>query len=67
MVKQAIHKKEDWPKLIKAYRKSLGENQEVFGKRFGVSYVAVHYWETGRYDPPAEVIHYFYVEGVFTP
>lgn len=67
MVKQAMYAKSKWPALIKAHRIKLGETQGQFGQRFGVSFVAVHHWEKGTYDPPAEVIRWLYAEGVLTP
>lgn len=47
----------DWPwaKLLKQKRRQLGETQAEFGKRFGVSFVAVSYWEAGKRDIPGEV------------
>lgn len=44
-----------WAIKIRALRKQLNENQTQFGKRFGVSQVAVAYWESGRNEPGAEV------------
>jgi transcriptional regulator with XRE-family HTH domain len=43
-------------KLIKDLRLSLGETQTEFGERFGVSQVAVTYWEDGSNDPPSAVM-----------
>lgn len=45
-----------WAVKIKALRKRLGETQDEFGKRFKVSQVAVAYWESGQYEPPAMVL-----------
>lgn len=35
-------------------------SQAEFGKLFGVTYVAVGYWEAGRNDPPADVTWWLY-------
>lgn len=35
-------------KLIKALRKRLGDTQEAFAQRLGVSYVSVNRWENGH-------------------
>jgi len=37
---------------IKAARKDLDENQEQFGKRFGVSQPTIHLWEKNGPPPP---------------
>lgn len=46
----------EWAIKIQQLRESLGENRVVFGKRFGVSRVAVWYWESGTNEPPAAVL-----------
>jgi transcriptional regulator with XRE-family HTH domain len=37
----------DLPQRIKRYRRSRGESQETFGKRFGVQRLTVTNWEKG--------------------
>jgi DNA-binding XRE family transcriptional regulator len=37
----------DLPQRIKRYRRSVGENQTEFGKRFGVQRLTVTKWEKG--------------------
>ncbi len=49
-----------WAKLIKTERKRLGLSQQMFGHMFGVSHVAVGYWERGETDPPGSVTYYLY-------
>lgn len=46
----------EWAVKIKQLREKLGESQEVFGARFGVTKMAVSYWESGRADPPASAV-----------
>lgn len=48
--------KPQWAKLIKVKRLELEETQAEFGARFGVSDAAVSYWESGTYEPSAEVL-----------
>ena len=48
-------RKPDWPALIRNYRLSRSLSQEEFGKLYGVSRVAVLYWETGRNQAPYQV------------
>ena len=44
--------------IIKRKRSNLGENQAEFGKRFGVSTVAVSNWETGKAEAPYKVLEF---------
>jgi len=44
------------PEKIKILRMSLHESQFAFGKRFGVSHVAVSGWESGKSEAPYKVI-----------
>lgn len=46
----------EWAMLVRALRKQLGETQEQFGKRFGVTQVSVSLWESGDNEPPAKVL-----------
>ena len=48
--------KPEWAVLIKALRKHYKETQTEFAVRFNVTQVAVHYWEIGTYEPPADVL-----------
>jgi transcriptional regulator with XRE-family HTH domain len=52
----------EWAVKIKKVRLLLGESQRQFGKRFGVSQVAVAYWEMGENDPKPSVLLYVYRE-----
>jgi DNA-binding transcriptional regulator YiaG len=45
-----------WAVKIKALRKKMGESQEVFGARFGVTKGAVSQWEAGIAQPDADVV-----------
>jgi transcriptional regulator with XRE-family HTH domain len=45
-----------WAELLKVKRLALGESQEKFGERFGVTKAAVSYWESATYEPPAPVL-----------
>lgn len=53
-----------WAELIKVKRLELQETQAEFGVRFGVSDAAVSYWESGTYDPPANVTWWLIHESV---
>jgi transcriptional regulator with XRE-family HTH domain len=44
------------PDRIKHHRKTLKENQTEYGKRFGVSHVAVSDWELGKSEAPYRVL-----------
>lgn len=46
----------EWAITIKQARLDLGESMEKFGARFGVTKMAVSYWESGQADPPATVL-----------
>lgn len=46
------------PHLIKQKREQLGETQEVFGKRFGVTGTAVYLWEKGTRHAKYDVIEF---------
>ncbi len=39
------------PKLVKELRKRLGQTQEQFAQRVGVTYGSVNYWENGKRKP----------------
>ena len=52
-----------WAEMIYNARKNLGETQAEFGVRFGVTYVAVSLWETGKRDVPGEVTWWLVTEG----
>ena len=43
---------------IKETRRMLRQTQSVFGKRFGVSAVAVSLWESGKREAPYEVLSF---------
>lgn len=60
---QAIKQTPRWHTLIKQHRKRLEESKAAFGRRFGVSGQAVHYWETGKTDPPGDVTWWIYKGG----
>lgn len=45
-----------WAILIKRFRGLQQLTQAEFGAQFGVSQVAVAYWEMGKNEPPAEVL-----------
>lgn len=44
-----------WPEVIYQFRQDLGMTQQQFGDLFGVSRIAVHYWETGKREAPYTV------------
>lgn len=46
----------EWAIIIKRFRGSQGLTQAEFGRKYGVSQPAVAQWETGIYEPPAEVL-----------
>lgn len=46
------------PVKIKTKRTSLRETQAQFGSRFGVSAMAVSYWEKGLREAPYAVIEF---------
>lgn len=46
----------EYAATIKALRLHLGESQESFGRRFGVTKQAVNNWEKGRTEPTAAVL-----------
>lgn len=48
----------DFPKLIKETRKMLGENQTIFGARFGLPHHSISYYESGTYEAPYSVIQF---------
>jgi DNA-binding transcriptional regulator YiaG len=48
----------NFPLLIKSTRKSLGETQGQFGKRFDVSDGAVSFWESGTSQAPYRVLSF---------
>lgn len=60
---QAVKQKPRWSTLIKQKRRQFRETQTEFGARFGVSDVAVSYWERGIYDPPADVTWWLFKGG----
>lgn len=41
----------DWPSIIRTLRERLGMNQTEFGAVFGVAFVTVFRWESGRSSP----------------
>lgn len=45
-----------WAINLKKYRLLKGYSQEEFGKLFGVTTMAVSYWESARNEPPAKVL-----------
>ena len=45
-----------WAVKIKARRLFLDETQTEFGGRWGVGKMAVSQWESGRSEPPADVL-----------
>ena len=45
-----------WAENLRKYRKGSGLSQARFGKMFGVTAMAVSYWESGRTEPPASVL-----------
>jgi transcriptional regulator with XRE-family HTH domain len=51
-----------WAKNLKEYRKKQGLNQAEFGEMWGVTAMAVSYWEAGRTEPPARVLTWMLVE-----
>lgn len=53
---QASNSTPDWAEKIKQKRKTLGESQAVFARRWNVSQVAVSDWERGVSEPPAAVL-----------
>ena len=44
------------PNEIRAVRAWLGESQDEFGQRLGVSRIAVARWETGARNPSGPVV-----------
>lgn len=48
----------NFPQLIKATRKSLGETQEQFAKRFDTHANTISRYETGEYDAPYKVLEF---------
>lgn len=52
----------NWAPLIRHYRLKMGETQTEFGKRFGVSPVAISLWESARRDPPGVVTWWVYMQ-----
>ena len=51
----------DWGPVIKRKRRDLAETQAAFGSRFGVSAVAVSYWERNMREIPARVTWWLYI------
>jgi DNA-binding transcriptional regulator YiaG len=45
-----------WAVRIKARRDKLQETQAQFGARWGVGKMAVSKWESGKSEPPADVL-----------
>lgn len=46
----------EWAIKVTELRTRLDESRAVFGRRFGVTRMAVWYWEHGRCEPPAAVL-----------
>ena len=46
----------EWAINLKKYRLQWGLDQKEFGRRFGVSAMAVSHWEAARNEPPARVL-----------
>lgn len=46
----------EWAKSLKKCRKEADLSQAEFGDKFGVSAMAVSYWESGTNEPPAKVL-----------
>lgn len=46
----------EWSQLIRALREQLGESQEQFGIRFGVTKMTISYWERGEFEPSHDAI-----------
>lgn len=46
----------EWATVIKRFRGLQGLTQLEFGAKYGVTQVAVAYWEMGTNEPPAEVL-----------
>ncbi len=46
----------EWAVLIKRFRGLQGLTQEQFAAKYNVTQVAVSYWESGRNEPPAELL-----------
>lgn len=49
---------DDFTKLISDTRKTLGESQTEFGKRFDVSHASVSMWESGETEAPYRVLYF---------
>lgn len=52
-----------WGTLIKRYRNRHHLSKAAFGRLFGVTGEAVHYWESGKNDPPGSVTWWVYKGG----
>lgn len=46
----------EWARVIKRFRGLQGLTQQEFAQLYGVTQVAVSYWESGANEPPAEVL-----------
>lgn len=46
----------EWAKNLRIYRQQWGLSQEEFGRRFGVTRMAVSYWESAQAEPPVRVL-----------
>lgn len=46
----------EWAINLKKFRKQEGFSQNSFGEKFGVTQQAVAYWESGKFEPPVEVL-----------
>ena len=57
---QNIKQTPRWGTLIKQQRKKLKLSKAAFGRQYGVTGQAVHYWETNQSDPPGIVTWQIY-------
>lgn len=46
----------NWAQLLQRLREQLGESQEQFGERFGVTKMSISRWERGESEPTPDNI-----------